>query len=132
MTDGVADMLARIKNGQVAKLQAVAVPHSNLKKGVLQVIKDSGYIKSFEEQKSTKTGHKEFIVHLKYMQGRKPVIQDLKKVSKPGCRRYSPIGELKSFYNNLGTTILSTSKGILSDKQARAANVGGEVLCQIF
>jgi small subunit ribosomal protein S8 len=132
MTDAIADMLARIRNGQVAKLQTVSIPYSNLKKGILEVIQSEGYIKSFEEKTSEVTGHKEMLVHLKYTDGRTPVIQDARKVSKPGCRIYSPIGALKNYYNNLGITILSTSKGIMSGKQARDANVGGEVLCQIF
>jgi len=131
MTDSVADMLARIKNGQVAKLSTVSIPYSNFKKHILQVIKDEGYIKSFEEKK-TKENHKELIVRLKYIEGRKPVIQDVKRVSKPGCRMYSSINDLKGFYNNFGVTILSTSKGIMSDAQARSAKIGGEVLCQIF
>ena len=131
MTDSVADMLARIKNGQVAKLPTVSMPHSNFKKDILQVIQENGYIKSFEER-NREDGHRELVVHLKYIKGRKPVIQDIKKVSKPGCRVYSPIGKLKGFYNNLGITILSTSKGVMSDTQARNAEVGGEILCQIF
>jgi small subunit ribosomal protein S8 len=132
MSDIIADMLVRIKNGQRARLSNVAVPHSNFKKDILQVIHDEGYIKSFEEKKSEVTGHKEFIVYLKYTNGQKPVIKDVRKVSKPGCRVYRPIDQLKGYYNNLGITILSTSKGVMSDTAARNAKIGGEVLCQIF
>ena len=131
MIDPIADMLVRIKNGQVAKLPTVTIPHSNFKRDILRVIKESGYINSFEEQKG-KDGHKELVVHLKYAKGQRPVIQDIKKISKPGCRIYSPIGKLKGFYNNFGTTILSTSQGIMSDSQARKTGIGGEILCQIF
>lgn len=132
MTDSIADMLARIKNGQTAKLSSTCVPYSNLKKNVLQVMKNEGYIKSYEEKSNAETGHKELIVQLKYDKNEKPVIQDIKKVSKPGRRIYSSISDLKGYYNNLGVTVLSTSKGVMSDNQARTAKVGGEVLCKIF
>ena len=132
MTDSIADMLARIKNGQVAKLSNVFIPYSNFKKNVLQVIKDEGYIKSYEEKTAKKDGHKGLVVYLKYDKNKKPVIQDIKRVSKPGCRVYSSINELKGYYNNFGITILSTSKGVMSDSQARNAKLGGEVLCKIF
>jgi small subunit ribosomal protein S8 len=132
MTDSIADMLVRIKNGQAAKLHAVSVPYSNFKRDILQVIRDEGYIKSFEEQVSKTSGHKEFIVHLKYVKGNKPVITSIRKVSKPGCRVYSPISKLSGYYNNFGITILSTSHGVMSDARAREAKLGGEVLCQIF
>ncbi|NRA73315.1 MAG: 30S ribosomal protein S8 [Rickettsiales bacterium] len=132
MTDSIADMLARIKNGQTAGLSEVFVPYSNLKKNILQVIKNEGYIKSYEENIDSKTNHKGLIVRLKYDKNRKPVVQDVKRISKPGCRVYSSIGDLKGYYNNLGVVVLSTSKGIMSDSQARTAKLGGEVLFKIF
>ena len=132
MTDSIADMLARIKNGQTAKLANACIPYSNLKKNILQVMKNEGYIKSYEEKANAKTGHKELVVQLKYDKNQKPVIQDIKKISKPGRRIYSSISSLKGYYNNLGITILSTSKGVMSDTQARTAKLGGEVLCKIF
>ena len=77
-------------------------------------------------------GHKGLVVHLKYDRNKKPVIQDIKRISKPGRRVYSSISDLKGYYNNLGITIISTSKGVMSDNQAREASLGGEVLCKIF
>ena len=132
MTDAIADMLIRIKNGQVAKLSNVFIPYSNFKKSILRVIKDEGYIKSYEEKDSIQNGHKGLVVHLKYDKDKRPVIRDIKRVSKPGCRVYSAINELKGYYNNLGIIILSTSKGVMSDSQARNAKLGGEILCKIF
>lgn len=129
--DPIADMLIRIKNGQAAGRDFVNVPCSVFKKGVLQVMLDEGYIKGFEEKVDDATGHKNLVVQLKYLRGM-PVIKEVKKVSKPGCRIYSSIRDLRGHYNNLGTVILSTSAGIMSDAQARKRNMGGEVICKIF
>jgi len=132
MTDSIADMLIRIKNGQMVKAKSVYMPHSKFKKDILKVLQNEGYIKSYEEKLVENTVHKGIVVYLKYADDRKPVIRDVRKVSKPGRRIYSSIDDLKGHYNNLGITILSTSKGVMSDNQARKAKVGGEILCQVF
>lgn len=129
--DPIADMLIRIKNGQAVGHDFVSMPCSAFKKGVLQVMLDEGYIKGFEEKVDDATGHKNLVVALKYLRGM-PVIKEVKKVSKPGCRIYSSIRDLRGHYNNLGVVILSTSSGIMSDTQARQKNIGGEVICKIF
>lgn len=131
MTDPIADMLTRIRNSQLSGHDFVAIPASIFKKGVLQVMLDEGYIKAFDEKTDEKTSRKQLVVQLKYLRGR-PVIKELQRVSKPGCRIYSSIHDLRSHYNSLGIVVLSTSSGIMSDIQARKNNIGGEVICKIF
>ena len=131
MTDVISDMLTRIRNGQMRKLVSVKVPYSKFRERVLKVILDEGFVKSYKK-KNIRKGIDEMVVELKYMNDGKPVIHDIKKVSKPGCRLYTSIAELGVFYNKLGVTILSTSKGVISDKEARKEGVGGEIICQIF
>jgi small subunit ribosomal protein S8 len=131
MTDIIADMLTRVRNAQRAGHSSVLVPHSALKKGILQVMMDEGYIKSYEDTVPEPGVHKQLVVHLKYVK-KDPVIKEITRVSKPGCRIYSSIKALRSYYNNFGVVILSTSRGIMSDATARKMNVGGEVICKIF
>lgn len=131
MTDIIADMLTRIRNGQMRRLISVKVPHSRFREEVLKVLVEEGYVRSYEK-KTLRTNIQEMLVELKYSNSGTPVIQEIKKVSKPGCRLYSSVDEMSGFYNNLGVTILSTSKGVLSDKRARKEGVGGEVICQVF
>lgn len=129
MTDPIADMLARIKNACMRGYQTVDVPASNAKAGVLQVLEREGYILGFD--RFEKDGHNYLQVKLKYYDG-KPVIQVLSRVSKSSCRVYSKIRNVPRFYNGFGIFVLSTSKGILSDAEAREQNVGGEILCKVF
>jgi small subunit ribosomal protein S8 len=131
MTDTIADMLTRIRNGQQRKLISINVPYSKFREQVLSVIRNEGYIKSYKKVPVAKNIDS-FVVDLKYLRDGRPVIQEIKKVSKPGRRIYTPISDLGACYNNLGVVILSTSKGVLSDVQARKEKVGGEIICQIF
>jgi small subunit ribosomal protein S8 len=130
MTDPIADMLTRIRNGQQAKLYTVSTPASKLRKCVLEVLQSEGYINGFNEG-IDEQGKPCINIELRYLDGT-PVIRELKKVSKPGRRVYSRITDLKKFYNGLGIAILSTSRGILSDYEARKQGVGGEVICCVF
>ena len=129
MTDPLADMLARVKNALAQRQAEVRLPASNLKKAVLNVLTEEGYLLGFAEE--TAEHGPELVVRLKYYQGQ-PVITRLSRVSRPGQRKYSPAQDIPSVANGLGVTVVSTSKGILSDTKARALNVGGEVLCQVF
>jgi small subunit ribosomal protein S8 len=130
MTDPVGDLLTRIRNGQSARLESVTVPASRMRSNVLDVLQREGYIRGWFEEELRK-GVKELRVELKYDNG-KPVIKEIKRVSTPGRRVYSKIRELPRHFNGLGIQILSTPRGIMSDAEARAANVGGEVLCKVF
>ena len=130
MSDTLGDMLTRIRNGQTTNKKVVDAPASRFRKNVLEVLKREGFIRDFEE-KETKPGINFFEIELKYYNG-KPVITEIKRVSKPGRRVYSSIKNLKKTYNGLGISILSTPRGVMSDNEAREANVGGEVLCTIY
>ena len=130
MTDPVSDMLTRIRNGQQSNKSAVGSPASKLRVNVLEVLQREGYIRGYSLGDNDK-GSPEIRIELKYHQG-EPVIRELHRVSKPGRRVYSKIKDLQRVYNGLGISILSTPQGVLSDGEARAANVGGEVLCTVF
>lgn len=130
MTDPLGDMLTRIRNGQRARKSAVSCPASRLHRNVLEVLKREGYIRGYEEHQ-IRAGVSEIKIELKYHEG-DPVIRSVTRVSTPGRRVYSGIGDLGRVYNGLGIAILSTPRGVLSDAEARAQNVGGEVLCQVF
>jgi small subunit ribosomal protein S8 len=130
MTDPVGDLLTRIRNGQSARLDSVTVPASRLRSNVLDVLQREGYIRGWFEEE-LRPGVKELRVELKYDNGR-PVIKEIKRVSTPGRRVYSKISELTRHFNGLGISILSTPRGVMSDAEARAANVGGEVICKVF
>ena len=130
MTDPLGDMLTRIRNAQRVNKTIVRSPASKLRGNVLEVLKSEGYIRSYSRIDHD-GGFSEFEIELKYHEGQ-PVIQKIARVSKPGRRVYSSIKELVPIYNGLGITILSTPRGVMSDIQARAANVGGEVLCEVF
>lgn len=131
MTDLVADMLTRIKNGQKAKLPVVRAPYSGFSAKILQVMQDEGYIKGFEV-KNIRKGVDELAISLKYLPGRKPVIVQIKKISKSGKREFVTVDKLGSFFNGLGIAILSTSKGVVSSVEAQKLHVGGELICKIF
>lgn len=130
MSDPIGDLLTRIRNGQRARKNVVTSPASNIRAGVLEVLKTEGYIRSWSEREVRK-GVDELVVELKYYEG-DPVIREIQRVSKPGRRVYSGIGDLKRERGGLGISILSTAQGVLSDAAARDANVGGEVLCRVF
>ena len=130
MSDPLGDMLSRIRNGQMAGKAMVACPHSKLRENVCAVLKDEGFVREYKVE-DIGSNKKELIIELKYDEGR-GVIRQLDRVSKPGRRVYSAQKDLQRFYNGLGIFILSTPRGVIADHQARAANVGGEVLCQVF
>ncbi|MDA0339389.1 MAG: 30S ribosomal protein S8 [Proteobacteria bacterium] len=130
MTDPLADMLTRIRNGQRARKDVVASPASRLRRNVLEVLKREGFIRGYSQQQSG-PGFEELRIELKYHEG-DPVIRQIDRVSTPGRRVYSGISDLQRVYNGLGIAILSTPRGVLSDNEAREQNVGGEVLCQVF
>jgi small subunit ribosomal protein S8 len=130
VNDPIGDMLTRIRNSQMRGKSTVATPASTLRARVLDVLAAEGYIRGYEKN-STDNGQGEFVISLKYYEG-EPVIRELKRVSKPGRRVYLGAKELPSVRNGLGVSIISTPKGVMSDANARAANVGGEVLCTVF
>jgi len=130
MSDPLGDMLTRIRNAQRMNKSKVRAPASKLRSNVLEVLKREGYIRGYKVDDVT-AGISELEIELKYHDG-SPVIQQISRVSRPGRRVYSKIKELPKFYNGLGIMILSTPRGVMSDHEARAANVGGEVLCRVF
>jgi len=129
LTDPLGDMLTRIRNGQRAKKDTVVSPASKLRAHVLEVLQREGYIRGFSED--TTGQHPQLRIELKYFEGQ-PAIKHVARVSKPGRRVYSGSKELPVIRNGLGITIVSTPRGVLSDAEARAANVGGEVLAEVF
>ncbi|MEL7258439.1 MAG: 30S ribosomal protein S8 [Pseudomonadota bacterium] len=130
MTDPLGDMLTRIRNAGMRGKSTVMVPASKMRTRVLDVLADEGYIRGFENA-TGKDGHPAIEVSLKYFEGA-PVIREMKRVSKPGRRVYMSVGDIPQVRQGLGVSIVSTSKGVMSDANARAANVGGEVLCTVF
>jgi small subunit ribosomal protein S8 len=130
MNDPLGDMLTRIRNAQMRGKSTVKTPASTLRGRVLEVLLSEGYIRGFEKA-PTDNGQGEYTISLKYYEG-EPVIREVKRVSKPGRRVYMGVKEIPSVRNGLGVSIVSTPKGVMSDANARAANVGGEVLCTVF
>ncbi|WP_069301451.1 30S ribosomal protein S8 [Neptunicoccus sediminis] len=130
MNDPIGDMLTRIRNAQMRGKSTVKTPASKLRGWVLDVLQSEGYIRGYEAGTGA-NGHPELEISLKYFDG-VPVIKELKRVSTPGRRVYANVKDMPSVRQGLGVSIVSTSKGVMSDAQARAANVGGEVLCTIF
>jgi small subunit ribosomal protein S8 len=130
MSDPLGDMLTRIRNGQQARMAVVAAPASKIRANVLEVLKREGYIRGFSREQ-VRPGVAELKIELKYVDG-EPVIREIARVSKPGRRIYSKLTALPRVYNGLGISILSTPRGVMSDNEARAAKVGGEVLCRVF
>ena len=132
ITDPISDLITRIRNAQKNRFETVSSPSSKFRLLVLDVLKREGFIKDFKLSKSEE-GHPMVTVELKYSDpGHEPVIKEITRVSKPGRRVYSAIETLPKVYNGLGVSILSTSKGVMSDHEAREANVGGEVLFKVF
>ena len=130
ISDVIADMLTRIRNANDAKHESVDIPASNLKKSIAEILLEEGYIKSFQIVEDGKQGI--IRVALKYAPGKQKVIHGLKRVSKPGLRIYSNCEDMPRVMNGLGIAIVSTSKGVMTDKKARQANVGGEILAFVW
>ena len=130
MTDPIADLLTRIRNGAMAKLQKVDIPSSNMKVGIVNVLKNEGYIKNYKLISDQKQGV--LRIYLKYINDSDSVISEIKRVSKPGGRRYVKSDKIPSVKQGLGIAILSTSKGLLTDKVARETGVGGELICTVW
>ncbi|SHJ79341.1 SSU ribosomal protein S8P [Shimia gijangensis] len=129
MNDPIADMLTRIRNGQMRGKSTVSTPASKLRGWVLDVLADEGYIRGYEA--AEENGHPAFEISLKYYEGT-PVIREVKRVSKPGRRVYMGVNDIPVVRQGLGVSIVSTPKGVMSDASARANNVGGEVICTVF
>ena len=130
ISDVIADMLTRIRNANDAKHESVDIPASNLKKSIAEILLEEGYIKNFQIVEDGKQGI--IRVALKYAPGKQKVIHGLKRVSKPGLRIYSNCEDMPKVMNGLGIAIVSTSKGVMTDKKARVANVGGEILAFVW
>lgn len=130
ISDTIADMLTRIRNASAAKHDSVDVPASNVKKAIAQILLDEGYITSFQVEEDGKQG----VIHitLKYGRNKSQAISGIRRVSKPGLRIYTNVEDMPKVMKGLGIAIISTSKGIMTDKQARNANVGGEVLAYVW
>ena len=130
ISDVIADMLTRIRNANNAKHESVDIPASNLKKSIAQILLEEGYIKNYQIVEDGKQGI--IRVTLKYVAGKQKVIQGLRRVSKPGLRIYSNCEDMPKVMNGLGIAIVSTSKGVMTDKKARLENVGGEILAFVW
>jgi small subunit ribosomal protein S8 len=128
MSDPIADLLTRIRNAQMVAKPTVSVPSSKVKVAIAQVLKDEGYIDGFHVK--TETGKTELEIALKYYAGR-PVIERIERVSKPGLRIYRGHNDIPTVMNGLGVAIVSTPKGVMTDRKARASGIGGEVLCYV-
>ncbi len=130
MTDPIADMLTRIRNGNKANHTSVSLPSSNEKRAIAQILLDEGYIKGFDVEEDNKQGI--LTIDLKYAEEGEKVITGLRRISKPGLRVYVKANEVPKVLDGLGNAIISTSKGLLTDKAARELNVGGEVMCYVW
>ena len=128
MSDPIADLLTRIRNAQMVAKQTVSVPSSKVKVAIAQVLKDEGYIDGFEVKSDS--GKSELLISLKYYAGR-PVIERIERVSRPGLRVYKGSGAIPQVMNGMGVAIVTTPKGVMTDRKARATGVGGEVLCYV-
>ena len=129
LNDPIGDLITRIRNAQMRGRSKLTTPASTLRARVLQVLKDEGYIRDFRDIENE--GHKEIEIELKYFEGA-PAIHEIQRVSKPGRRVYSSVKDLRLVRNGLGISIVSTPKGVMSDNAARDANVGGEILCEVY
>ena len=130
MTDPIADMLTRIRNGQMAEKQSVTMPASKLKTAVARILQEEGFITGYEEHDQG-GGKRTLTVELKYFKG-EPVITHVQRASRPGLRQYAKADDIPKVLNGLGVVILTTSKGVMTDRQARAENIGGELLCTVY
>ena len=130
MTDPIADMLTRIRNANKMRHEVVSIPHSKLKEEIAKILVKEGFIISYEVESAEVQGN--ILLTLKYTDSRERVIKGLKRISKPGLRVYAKVEELPRVLNGLGIALISTSKGIMTDKEARLAQVGGEVLAYVW
>jgi small subunit ribosomal protein S8 len=130
ITDPIADMLTRIRNASSAHHESVDVPASQLKRGIAQILKEQGYVRDFERVKDSK--YPTIRLHLRYTGKRDPVITGIRRVSKPGQRIYRKATDMPRVVGGLGIAIVSTPKGLMTERQARQSNVGGEVLCYVW
>ena len=131
VTDPIADLLTRIRNAQMARHRIVEIPASNVKKRIAEILYDKGYILKYKFEDDNKQGL--IKIALKYdPQTKEPAIKSLERISRPGLRQYAKPAEIRRVMNGLGISIISTSKGVMTDKEARAQNVGGEVMCNIY
>lgn len=130
MSDPLGDMLTRIRNGQSVQKEAIRCPWSRFRESVCGVLQDEGFIRGYKTEE-LENNKKDLVIELKYVEGA-PVIREIKRVSKPGRRVYTKIQDLQPFHNGLGVTVVSTPQGVMTDHNARSANVGGEVLCQVY
>ena len=129
MTDPISDLLTRIRNGQQVKKASITCPSSNIKLAILKVMKEEGYIRDFNLSEDTKG--KVVQISLKYFHG-EPVIKEIVRISKPGLRVYSSVKNMPVYKNNMGVSIISTSRGVMTNFKAKEINIGGEVLCRIY
>ncbi|MDR3215433.1 MAG: 30S ribosomal protein S8 [Bacilli bacterium] len=129
MTDPIADLLTRIRNANQMRHESVTLPHSKLKVEICKILKDEGFIKGYKTEGDTK---KNLVIELKYGKSNERVISGIKRVSKPGLRVYAKCEDLPRVLNGLGLAIISTPKGVMSEKQARKENVGGEVIAYVW
>lgn len=129
MQDPLADMLTRVRNAQMARMATVSMPSSTVKVALVEVLKSEGYVENYDVKEVD--GHKQLTIALKYYEGR-PVIEEIKRASRPGLRFYVGKDDLPKVKGGLGVAIVSTSQGMMTDRAARAAGVGGEVLCTVF
>lgn len=130
VSDPIADMLTRIRNGVKARFNSVDVPGSKLKTEIARILKDEGFIKNYKFLKDGKQGI--LRIYLKYGPGQSTVVYGLKRISKPSCRVYVKSNDIKPVYSGMGISILSTSKGVMTDKKASQENIGGEILCNVW
>ena len=130
MSDPLADMLTRLRNAVMVKFDSVEMPLSTVKKDVAKVLKDEGYIRDYRVKTDLVQGT--LTIDLKYGPNKESVITGLKRISKPGLRKYTKVEDLPKVLNGLGIAIISTSKGVVTDKQARALNSGGEIICEVW
>jgi len=131
VTDPIADFLTRIRNAQMARHRVVEIPASNVKKRITEILYDKGYILKYKFEDDSKQGV--IKIALKYdPQTKEPAIRSLERISRPGLRQYAKPSEIRRVQNGLGVAIVSTSKGVMTDKEARTQNVGGEVMCNIY
>jgi small subunit ribosomal protein S8 len=130
MTDPIADMLTRVRNALMVNKETVDMPHSNVKEGVSRVLRDEGFITDYRV--AGEPPHKVLRIYLKYGPLGEQVIREVQRVSTPGRRIYRPVSELASFRNGLGVLVVSTNRGIMSDRECRRQRIGGEVICSVF
>lgn len=130
MTDPIADYLTRIRNAQLAGHKIVVIPSSKMKKSITEILYDQGYILKYKFDQEE--GRDVIRIALKYNADKTPVIKKMARISKPGLRKYSPASDIPRIINGLGIAVVSTSKGLMTDKQARNENVGGELICYVY